>query len=74
MIRDQVDKIDADCAKALLADFYGDCNNHTLKTSFEQLLGTRFKDRYKEIMKPGHWGEQIELYALATLHRVKFSR
>ena len=65
MIRAQVEIIDADCAKALLLDFYGNCNNAILKTSFEKLLGTRFEDRYKEITKPGHWGEQIELYALA---------
>jgi len=34
MIRDQVEIIDADCAKALLADFYGNCNNELLKTNF----------------------------------------
>ena len=33
--------IDADCAKALLADFYGNCNNELLKTNFERLLGTQ---------------------------------
>ena len=58
----------------MLLDFYGNCNNAILKTNFEKLLGTRFEDRYREITKPGHWGEQIELYALATIHRVKFSK
>ena len=57
--------------KETLKKFYAD-NDGELKKNLERLLGVSFRDCYKDVCSPSHWGQFDDALCLATLMRVKF--
>ena len=52
---------------------YSDETSHLKQVrSLELKVGFQYKRKKADLRDPGHWGEGIDLYSLATIHIIKF--
>ena len=73
MIKHTIGVMTANELKKLLYNFYNnETSNRRQRKKLEGLYAFNFRDKKREVMTPGNWGDLIDLAALASMHKLRF--